>query len=1740
MKKLILIVVSILMAINSSFICVFADEENNSGLNSTVQEDEDNKEYSNQIENDNENDLFNQNTILLSSSGENSCGDNVSYSISGTTLTISGTGDMDGYTYSAPWQTKNISKVIIEDGVTSIGARAFANMRITSIYIPDSVTAIYDNAFQNTTTLKDIYIPSTVTFVSNYGYSFSAFLGCSEKMVIYTGRSSGYGGYWNSYYGSTTFLKTIYNFSRDDYYYWSKFDKSGENIVISSETTKIPESFFFGCENIKTVTLPDGLAEIGDSAFYGCINMTDINIPSSVQSIGQKAFQKCWALNNVVLPEGLKYINDYTFAACNSFTQIKIPSSVVRIGANAFGGYSGNSIFIPSTVTTISANWSSGIVPFYGCSPYKLVIYTDANEKNPGWSDDWNRVTTTQYLTVEYNTPYSKYEVINRLKDIKIDYVNVDGILNPNVSSFYFGDEDITLLDVAKPGYDFVGWYLEDDFRIKIDIIDTDDEKYINGLTLFAKWEQKELDYYVENSDSDNLTIVPLGKQAVSLINSIPSQSIDGIGDLLLIEIFGPAFGNAIVTSSCISNNKIIIPTNMFKDNNLNELTLDGLYDLKLTKTGYPTITIKDVHICTNINELSTAKEGERLDLETSIEYGNTIAEINESLKIYNYTNNIRNNITDNSNLRLQIYDITNNSLDGLHDNEYLLNNDDILIEGRIYSISVFARNVYNDLQNPINNNEYEIYLNGVKSMLAQDKPGYGSTSIFATMINMELSSFYKRDFTYLNGKLYEGYYYDLSSVKYENVDDAINTNPLLIDENNTISLTLPIKDGYTFNGWYKEPNFKTKVTSLKYLKGTIQTIYAKWTPIKYTIKYNLNGGKNASNIYSSYYVYSEDFSLPIPTKTGYLFKGWYLDSKLSNLAIPFEEDNITQIVNQGSNVNYNLYAKWEPIHYLIHFSQNNIQAFGEMEDIEVEYGQYIVIPPLGFSVNIQEVKFSKWEDVSTGKTYNNKAKVSNLTTIDGDIVTLKAIWSYPKSSVFSIKYNLNGGTKVNNPSSYNVGTPEFVLLEPTKTGYKFVGWFDSYTKASKNNPEEIWGNEVVTISGDNKSNYTLYAKWEPITYRVTIIDGFDDRSEDRIVAYNETSYLDPNNYIVRNGYTLSGWIAYPMSGKAQSLKPKSSFKNLTTIDGDARIIEAKWTPNTYKIKYVLDKGVTNGSKNPTSFKYSDNEEDILYLNSPTKKGIEFLGWYLDNASIEDNKLNYDEELDKYYISNKHIGDYTLVSKFSTEYEVYSITYLGDLASFTEANPNPIDYTYNSAKITLLNPTKDGYTFLGWYNLDSNKKVTTIANHSMGSMRLEARWQENSYKLAYNVNGGKVDKTTPLPKTTTYKYTDTVTLTDVEPTKLGYTFIGWSKDKKATIATYNSDNTNLTGINGDLKNGSTVTLYAVWQPINYTVKFDINTNNPYARENEMANMENLSYDTSYKLNQCLYSRTDGSATFAGWSLTPDGKVKYKDNASIKNLCSEDDSTITLYAQYKYTKTYTITYVLDGGTNSKENIKTYNADTDFTFKAPTKKGYFFKGWYDSSLNEITKINQNTSGNKTLYATWYSTSKDMADYVIENGEVYENQKYINYYEIEDERYNYWFIVYDDNPNMLQFCMEFKDTNKFMSMSFDLNTNTMKTSNFGFFYGTSPNNYIEVGYATLNASTFTKKTKLSFTIWNYSTGKNESGTTKTLYSNYGNEMLQHMVSMFDDILGNFYNIVCGEEVFNSMYDMGFYNYK
>lgn len=372
------------------------------------------------------------------------------------------------------------------NGVTveTIGHAAFERSAVTSVTIPDSVTAIHDGAFANCSQLTNISIPNSVTSIG-----FSAFEHCTS-------------------------LKSI---------------------TLPSSLRSISEALFFGCSQLTTIQIPDSVPSIQSYAFYHCRNLETIHIPVSVTFIGVYAFDGCPSSMTVTYPGSKKQWDSITGKdellniplVCNKLEATFDPDNgeptVTKFIDNdknskftelvpeptkenyTFAGwYNGNEKFdfttVPTGDVTLTAKWTANdyyvsFVTEHGDPPTSQNVKYNGTATDPGtlteegytfdgWYADDNyskKFDFTKPITSN-TTVYAKWTA----NDYEVRFITEHGDAPASQNVKYNG----TAKDPGKlteDGYTFIGWYTDDTH----DSTKFDFTKPITGDTkVYAKWEK--------------------------------------------------------------------------------------------------------------------------------------------------------------------------------------------------------------------------------------------------------------------------------------------------------------------------------------------------------------------------------------------------------------------------------------------------------------------------------------------------------------------------------------------------------------------------------------------------------------------------------------------------------------------------------------------------------------------------------------------------------------------------------------------------------------------------------------------------------------------------------------------------------------------------------------------------------------------------------------------------------------------------------------------------------------------------------------------------------------------------------------------------------------------------------------------------------------------------------------------------------------------------------------------------
>ena len=364
--------------------------------------------------------------------------------------------------------------------VETIGHGAFEKSAVTSVTIPDSVTAILDRAFANCFQLTNISIPNSVTSIG-----FSAFEHCTS-------------------------LKSI---------------------TLPSSLNSISEALFSDCSQLTTIHIPDSVLSIQDFAFGNCTRLETIHIPVSVTSIGVYAFNGCpssmtvtysgsktqWdsMTGNLNIPlvcnkleatfnpdNGDPTVTKFIDNDKNSKFEELVPEPTKENYTFA-GWYNGDEKFdfttVPTGDVTLTAKWTAkdyevSFITEHGDPPTSQNVQYNGTAKDPGklseegytfdgWYADENR--TIEFDFTKPITGDTKVYAKWTANDYEVRFITEHGNAPTSQNVQYNGtaDDPGTL---TEEGYTFIGWYTDETYTKEFDFT----KPITSNTTVYAKWEK--------------------------------------------------------------------------------------------------------------------------------------------------------------------------------------------------------------------------------------------------------------------------------------------------------------------------------------------------------------------------------------------------------------------------------------------------------------------------------------------------------------------------------------------------------------------------------------------------------------------------------------------------------------------------------------------------------------------------------------------------------------------------------------------------------------------------------------------------------------------------------------------------------------------------------------------------------------------------------------------------------------------------------------------------------------------------------------------------------------------------------------------------------------------------------------------------------------------------------------------------------------------------------------------------
>ena len=746
------------------------------------------------------------------------------------------------------------------------------------------------------------------------------------------------------------------------------------------------------------------------------------------------------------------------------------------------------------------------------------------------------------------------------------------------------------------------------------------------------------------------------------------------------------------------------------------------------------------------------------------------------------------------------------------------------------------------------------------------------------------------------------------------------------------------ILPGYTFAGWNTNSagsgtNYadKASVSNLTTTNGATVNLYAKWTANTYTVAYNSNKPNGASTSISgstatSSHTYDEEkalntngFILP-----GYQFAGW---AESSSGEVSYTNGQPVSNLTTKNGGTVNLYAKWEAETYTITFDFDGGSSGTASLPVTFDGAVPSITKPTrtgytfaGYYTSKQDPNLEDPNNAVGTKYFDlNGQFVLSGTWTNASNITLYACW-IPES--VTVIYNAMGGVSISNDVVKVPGTITFKTT--TKEGYQFAGWYFD---------QALTESAGLSYQAIEEETINLYAKWTPNTYSV-IYNGNKPNDASSVLSgstassshtYDEAKALNPNGFILP-GYQFAGWAE--SSSGAVSYSDNESVLNLTSTNGGSVTLYAKWTPNIYTVSFNANGG--SGTMSSQQFTYDVYQN--LSVSKFSKVGHHVAGWalssngdilYLDNASVRNLTTSLSITLYAVWEPN-----------------IYTVTFN---ATGGDGVMTPQKFTYGIPQAISLNEfTETGYTFTGWsLTLGGSQAYENGEEISVEKdMTLYAVWRENVYYVDFNANGGS-GSMARIRLTYTDDPDDTDTLPINKFNRVGYKFLGWSKNQNAVSPSYTDQDEvrNLSSIDE-----SVVTLYAVWEAITYKIIYHSNDH-----QQEFIVFE-YTYDETYNIkgfNECDFTG-DPKLIFELWSTSKDNStgISYDALEQFSNMADEQDEEVHLYAIYQNNTTEDAIFIRFMA-GMEEINSYYSTPNQQLTNIPDMSQYVFNGWIDNN-------------------------------------------------------------------------------------------------------------------------------------------------------------------------------------------------
>lgn len=539
---------------------------------------------------------------------------------------------------------------------------------------------------------------------------------------------------------------------------------------------------------------------------------------------------------------------------------------------------------------------------------------------------------------------------------------------------------------------------------------------------------------------------------------------------------------------------------------------------------------------------------------------------------------------------------------------------------------------------------------------------------------------------------------------------------------------------------------------------------------------------------------------------------------------------------------------------------------------------------------------------------------------------------------------------------------------------------------------DETTGNDVsMTKIAMGNSDIKLTARWIPL--HSTLSYDAQGGSLDSVKSTdnpNNYKIVDNGAYFIQSGLNTSRYLHQRTNGQL-NLDNATDVLTWNGYSSDSK--QTLWTFERYKntpYYYIINN--FNGKALDLS---GDGPDDLSgkpvelwkQCDANNKDNSDFLWYFKDTGDGYVNIYNKmtNKALD---ITNGEDADGVVLQQYAPN---GTASQKFKLVNYSQVYfPTREKYANNNIYINSATPVKKGCKFLGWSTSANGNVVYQPGaeyknDQNGGTVTLYAKWTAWKHTVTYDKNVPANSKKTDvknMPGNQTKIYDQNLTLQSNVPTRIGYTFVKWTTNKDGTGTAYQPGSQYSYNRDSD---GGTVTLYAVWTPWKYTVRYDKNVpaNSSSQTVSNMPTDQTKTEEVVLTLSSNKPSRN--GYIFNGWQAQINGKaVDYQPGAKLSyDVDDKDGSTIILKAQWTPWK-HTVHYDKNVPANSssqtvtnmpEDQTKTFDEKLNLSTKIPKREGYNFVGWLLEYGTAIAVVSPGTAyerdqngGTYVLKAQW----------------------------------------------------------------------------------------------------------------------------------------------------------------------------